>query len=210
MLCDISVACKDTALLKSGFSAEHFKVQILKDGVGDFFKGGDEIILGVESAQLLVRCGVDHMAAVCAVGQVDHGGNADGAVFFCHLHVKQPFERCSFSAVHLSQAGCQRIELIQIAFMGQMDMEELKTMVFKEFPPRLVAQCHLELVQCVRKAIVGSRKLQLTPPIRFLSEQLHAEHFIQGSSLPSGACSPPHIWRGRHRGHPSHTYCPLP
>ena len=31
--------------------------------------------------------------------------------------------------------------------MGQMDMEELKAVVFKKFPPRLVAQGHLELVQ---------------------------------------------------------------
>ena len=210
VLRDIPAACENAALLKPGFSSEHLKVKILEDGIRNFFQGRDEIVLRIEPAELFVRRGVDHMTAVCAVGQVDHGGNADGTVFFGHLHVEQPFEGRSFSAVHLSQAGCQRIELIQIAFMGQMDMEELKTMVFKEFPPRLVAQCHLELVQCVRKAIVGSRKLQIAPPIRFSAEQLHTEHFIQGSSLPFGACSPPHIWRDRHRGHPSHTYCPLP
>src|SRR5699024_1928364 len=118
--------------------------------------------------------------------------------------------RCSFSAVHLSQAGCQSIELIEVAFMSQMDMKELKAIVFKKFPSRLVTQGHLELVQRILKTIVGGRKLQLTPPIRLLSEQLHTEYFIQGSSLPSGSCSPPHIWWDQRRGHPSRTYCPPP
>ena len=210
VLRDITAACENAAFFKSGFSSEYLKVKILKDGIRNFFQGRDEIVLRIEPAELLVRCGVDHMAAVCAVGQVDHGGNADGAVFLGHLHVEQPFEGSFFSAVHLSQAGCQRIELIEIAFMGQMDMEELKAVVFKKFPPRLVAQGHLELVQRILEAVVAGRKLQLAPPIRSSAEQLHTEHFIQGSSLPSGACSPPHIWRDRHRGHPSHTYCPLP
>ena len=57
------------------------------------------------------------MAAVCAVGQVDHGGNADGTVFLGHLHVEQPFECGSLSAIHLAQDGRQSIELIEIAFM---------------------------------------------------------------------------------------------
>ena len=52
---DITTVCKDAALLKSGVSAELLKVQVLEDGVGDFVKCGDEIILGVESAQLLIR-----------------------------------------------------------------------------------------------------------------------------------------------------------
>ena len=65
-------------------------------------------------------------------------------------------------------------------------------------------------VKHILKTIVGGRKLRLTPPIRLLSEQLHTEYFIQGSFLPSGACSPPHIWRDQRRGHPSRTYCPPP
>ena len=210
VLRDIPAACENAALLKPGFSSEHLKVKILEDGIRNFFQGRDEIVLRIEPAELFVRRGVDHMTAVCAVGQVDHGGNADGTVFFGHLHVEQPFEGRSFSAVHLSQAGCQRIELIQITFMGQMDMEELKAVVFKKFPPRLVAQGHLELVQRILETIVAGRKLQVAPPIRFSAEQLHTEHFIQGSSLPSGACSPPHIWRDQRRGHPSRTYSPPP
>ena len=55
VLRDITTVCKDAALLKSGVSAELLKVQVLEDGVGDFVKCGDEIILGVESAQLLIR-----------------------------------------------------------------------------------------------------------------------------------------------------------
>ena len=67
-----------------------------------------------------------------------------------------------------------------------------------------------ELVQRILETIVAGRKFQIAPPIRFSAEQLHTEHFIQGSSLPSVACSPPRIWRDQRREHPSRTYCPLP
>ena len=144
------------------------------------------------------------MAAVCAVGQIDHGGNTDGAVLFGHLHVEQPFKGSLFSAVHLSQTGCQSVKLIEIAFMGQMVLQEDKAMVFEEFPSRLFAQRHLKLVQRIQKAVVGSRKLQLAPPVRLLPEQLHTKHFIQGSSLPSSFHAPYHSPRP---GDKAHSFC---
>lgn len=87
------------------------------------------------------------------------------AVFLGHLHVEQPFECGSLSAIHLAQDGRQGIELIEIAFMSQMDMEERKAVVFKEFPSRLIAGSHLELVQRIQKAVVGSGELQLTATV---------------------------------------------
>ena len=40
VLRDITAACENAALLKSGFSSEHLKVKILEDGIRDFFRAG--------------------------------------------------------------------------------------------------------------------------------------------------------------------------
>lgn len=101
----IAMADEDTAFLLSGFSAQLCKVQIVKDGIGDFFKCRDEIILGIESAQLLIRCGVDHMAAVCAVGQIQQGGERDGAMALGCFHLDQSFESGLFHVAQPLQPG---------------------------------------------------------------------------------------------------------
>ena len=101
----IAMADEDAALLESGFSAEHIKVQILKDGVGNFFKCRDKIVLGIESAQLLICCGVDHMTAVRAVSQIQQEGEGDGTIVLGGFHLDQSFESGLFHVTQPLQPG---------------------------------------------------------------------------------------------------------
>ena len=94
--------------------------------------------------------------------------------------------------------------------MGQMDMEELKAVGVQGIPtsacrPMSFGACPAHPGDHSSWPEVPGRN----SPIRFSAEQLHTEHFIQGSSLPSGACSPPSYLAGSAPGTSQpHTYSP--
>ena len=114
------------------------------------------------------------------------GGNVGKIRAGCIFGPARPSGAFLTAAVlnHGKSAGCQRIELIEVAVV-QVAGSELEAAAFNKFPspvcrPRTSGACPAHPL-----GFHSSWPNALTPAIRFSAEQiLRTEHFIQGSSPP--------------------------
>ena len=95
MLLHIAETSEHAAFSLSVFPANFRKVQQFKGGIRQPFRFRDKVVFRQETAQLIIGGNIfDHMAAVCAVGEVDQPGYRDRQRTCFYLHAHQTFKRC--------------------------------------------------------------------------------------------------------------------